>query len=107
MVIEASGSPRAISQAFSLVRTGGRICAIGISGKAEISIPWDRAIDKVIDVIFNMSSSYTSWPKALSTLASYQKVLAPYVSAIVELQDWEKSFVRLEEEQEVKVLFRL
>ena len=75
VVIEASGNAAAIAQAFRLVRTGGRISAIGITGSAAVSVPWDVAIQKVVDVSFNMSSSSTSWPRSLSTLGSFHEVL--------------------------------
>ncbi len=107
VVIEASGSPRAIHAAFTLPRVGGRISAIGLSGKTEVAIPWDRAVRSVYDVSFNMSSSYTAWPRALSTLEANREVLAGYVTAVVGIEDWQRIFERLEAEKEVKALFRV
>ena len=46
MLIETSGGSQAISQAFEIVRRMGRICAIGISGKQEVPIPYDRGISR-------------------------------------------------------------
>ena len=106
VVIEASGSPAAIHAAFTLARTCGRISAIGISGKSEVAIPWDRAIRGVYDVYFNMSSSFTSWPRALSTLEANRELLSCYVTAVVGIDEWQKTFERLEAEKEVKALFR-
>lgn len=39
LVVEASGAPAAISQAFELVRRDGRICAIGLTGKESVPVP--------------------------------------------------------------------
>jgi L-iditol 2-dehydrogenase len=106
-VVEASGSPAAIAQAFALVRTGGRISAIGITGRAGVTVPWDVAIQKVVDISFNMSSSSTSWPRSLSTLGSFHTALSDYVTAVVGLDEWERAFTRLEAEKDVKTVFRL
>ena len=97
--------PAAIAQAFRLVRTGGRISAIGITGSAAVSVPWDVAIQKVVDVSFNMSSSSTSWPRSLSTLGSFHEVLSGYVTSVVGLDEWETAFERLEAEKDVKTIF--
>ncbi len=105
LVIEASGNAVAVNQAFEMVRIGGRISAIGISGKPNISVPWDKAILKVNDIYFNMSSSYTSWPKAISALENNATALRNYITCITTIDSWETMFGRLEEEQEVKVLF--
>jgi L-iditol 2-dehydrogenase len=106
LVIEASGSPAAIAQSFRLVRTGGRISAIGLSGKDGVTVPWDVAMHKVVDISFNMSSSATSWPRSLATLGSYHAALSAYVTAVVGLDDWETAFQRLEAEKDVKTVFR-
>ena len=47
-LIETSGGEKAIYQAFEMVRRLGRICAIGISGKEEVPIPYDRGIFKAL-----------------------------------------------------------
>lgn len=107
VVIEASGSPRAIHAAFLLPRVGGRISAIGLSGKGDVAIPWDRAVRSVYDVSFNMSSSYTAWPRALSTLEANRELLAGYVTKVAGIDEWEQVFHRLEDEKEVKALFRV
>lgn len=106
LVIEASGNPRAIAQAFELVRTGGRISAIGITGSAGVPVPWDTGIRKVVDIYFNMSSSSTSWPKALSTLGSFHTSLSDFVTSVVGLEEWKEAFERLEAEKDVKTVFK-
>lgn len=105
LVVEASGNPRAIHTAFTLPRVGGRISAIGLSGKGDVAIPWDRAVRNTYDVYFNMSSSYTSWGRALSTLEANRELLAGYVTAKVGLDEWQRTFERLEAEKEVKAVF--
>ena len=38
--------------------------------KDQITFPWNKAMNKVLDVRFNFSSSYTAWDRALSLLAN-------------------------------------
>jgi L-iditol 2-dehydrogenase len=105
LVVEASGNPKAIAQSFQMVRTGGRISAIGFTGSGGVTVPWDTALLKVLDVSFNMSSSRTAWPKAMSTLGAFHESLAPYVTSVVSLDSWEDAFLRLEAEKDVKTVF--
>ncbi len=53
-----------------LIRKKGRICVIGLTGKDTIPFPWDKAAFKVCDVIFNLSTSYTSWDRTIHLIAS-------------------------------------
>ena len=70
LVIECSGAPPAIASAVDLIRKKGRICVIGLTGKDSIPFPWDKAAFKVCDVIFNLSTSYTSWDRTIHLIAS-------------------------------------
>jgi L-iditol 2-dehydrogenase len=106
LVVEASGNPKAIAQSFELARIGGRVSAIGLAGGARVAVPWDTAILKVLDVSFNMSSSRTAWPKALSTLGAFHESLSSYVTSVTSLERWEEAFNRLEAEKDVKTVFK-
>ena len=105
IVIETSGSGAAIAQSIEMVRKCGRISAIGISSKEMVSIPWNKAILKVIDVMFNMSSSYTAWDRALSLMANTEKDLFKLITHKTSIDQWERVFKDLEEEKGIKALF--
>lgn len=105
IVIETSGSARAIAQAPDLVRKCGRISAIGISGQETIPFSWNKAIYKVLDVAFNMSSSYTSWDRALSLIANTDKDLSKLITHKTSIENWHQVFKDLEAENGIKALF--
>lgn len=105
LVVEASGASKAVAQAFDLARVGGRISAIGFTGEAAVSVPWDTALHKVLDVSFNMSSSRTAWPRAMATLKAFHRSLGPFVTSVIGLEQWEEAFQRLETEKEIKTVF--
>lgn len=104
ILIETSGSSKAIYQAFEMVRRLGRICAMGISGREEVSIPYDRGIFKALRYDFCFSSSWTSWEKAIGLIS---KGLIPAEKLITHkfpLERWEEAFHLLERLQAAKVV---
>jgi threonine dehydrogenase-like Zn-dependent dehydrogenase len=107
VVIETSGSAPAIASAFEMMKIRGRISAIGISGKPEVAIPWNKAIFKAGDVFFNLSSTASAWDTALRLLENHAKELDPIITDVLALEDWEPAFERLEREEGIKAIFEL
>jgi Threonine dehydrogenase and related Zn-dependent dehydrogenases len=105
IVIETSGAGPAIAQSVEMVRKCGRLSAIGISSMETVKFPWNNAIYKVLDVAFNMSSSYTSWDRALSLMANTGKDLDRVITHRTSINEWETIFKDLEAEKGVKALF--
>jgi L-iditol 2-dehydrogenase len=96
MVIECSGSPRAIPGTVDLVRKMGKICVIGLTGNKNVEIPWDKFCFKVVDVIFNLSTTYTCWDRSIHLI---EKGLLPVEKLITHrepLENWESVFDDLE-----------
>ncbi len=103
LVVEASGAGSAIRNAIACLRNRGRLCAIGMTGRPTVEIPWNQAMMKVIDIQFNMSSSYRGWQIALSLLASGRLQVKPIIG-VRSLGDWEKAFADLEAGRAMKLL---
>jgi len=104
LVIECSGAAPAIASTVELVRKKGRICAIGLTGKESIAFPWDKAATKVVDLIFNMSTSYSSWDRALNLIAAGKIPAADVISHRMPLADWQQAFDEIEAQRALKVL---
>lgn len=104
VVIEASGAPPAIAMTVELVRKGGRIAAIGLPGKAPVAFPWEKAMFKVCDLRFNLSSSFTSWEKAVAVMGAGQLDPGFVVSHSLPLERWEEAFRLAESGGALKVL---
>ncbi|MCX7966410.1 MAG: zinc-binding dehydrogenase [Syntrophorhabdaceae bacterium] len=104
MVIETSGSDVAISQAFEMVRRVGRICAIGISGKTTVSIPYDRGIFKGISFDFCFSSSWTAWERSIGLLSKGILKAEKLITHTLPLEKWEEAFYLLERLEAAKVI---
>ena len=59
IVVECSGSPKAIPVTVDLVRKMGKICVIALTGGKDVTLPWDKFLFKVVEVGFHLSTAYT------------------------------------------------
>ncbi len=105
VLIETSGAPPAINSGVNVLKRKGRVSAIGLCADEHIQFPWNAAMHKVLDIRFNFSSSYSSWDKALGLLRDYGDVLANLITHRFLLEEWERTFVALEEEKGIKAVY--
>ena len=104
LVIEASGAPPAIASTVDLIRKKGRICVIGMTGKDSIPFPWDKAAFKVCDIIFNLSTSYTSWDRTIHLIAGGMIPAGELITHRLPLREWQHGFDEIEAQRALKVL---
>jgi L-iditol 2-dehydrogenase len=104
LVVEASGAPAAIASTVELIRRKGRICVIGMTGQDTIPFPWDRAAFKVCDVIFNLSTSYTSWDRTIHLIAGGKLPAGELITHRLPLGEWRRGFDEIEAQRALKVL---
>ena len=104
ILIETSGGEKAIQQSFEMIRRLGRVCAIGISGKKEISIPFDRGIFKGIRFDFCFSSSWTAWERTIGLISAGLLPLERIITHTLPLEKWEEAFHLLETRQAAKII---
>ena len=105
LVVEASGAGSAITSAIRCLKKWGRLCAIGMTGAPTVNVPWNEAMMKVLDVQFNMSSSYNGWDIALKLMASGKLNVKPMVE-VMPLNEWEDAFQKLEAGKSMKILLK-
>lgn len=105
LVVEASGAEAGIGLAIELVRKKGRVAAIGLTGKSEVRFPYDAAMSKAIDFVFNMSTSYTSWDRAIHLIHAKQIDVLPLITHKGGLDRWQEFFTALETKQGIKGIF--
>jgi len=104
LVIECSGAPAAIAGTVELARKKGKICAIGLTGGRTVDFPWEKAAFKVLDIHFCMSTSYTSWERAIHLVASGRLPAHEVISHRLPLDAWEQAFADLEAQKALKVI---
>ena len=103
LVVEASGAGSAIRTSIRVLKKRGVLCAIGMTAAPTVEVPWNEAMMKVLDVQFNMSSSYNGWEIALSLLGSGKLDVEPLFE-VRSLLDWEQAFADLEQGRAMKIL---
>ena len=105
MAVEASGSEGGINTAIDVLRVCGRLTAVGMPGKDRVAVQWLKMIQKVLDVKFNLSSSVSSWERALGIMATTAADLSAVISHEMHIEDWELAFERIARGEAIKVLF--
>ena len=105
LVVEASGAGSAIRTAIKVLKKWGTLCAIGMTAAPTVEIPWNEAMMKVLDVQFNMSSSYGGWDIALKLMASGKLNVAPMIG-VRPLREWKEAFADLEAGRAMKLLLQ-
>lgn len=104
MVVEASGSEKAINSAIDLVRKEGRIVAIGETATSEVSVKWHAAVFKACSIIFAFGAEFEAWRKALQLMGNKQINLAPLITHRLPLAKFEEGFQMLDEKTALKVI---
>ena len=104
IVIECSGSAGGIASTVELIRKKGRICAIGLPGNKPVVFPYGQAAFKVADVFFCMSTSYTSWNKAIHLVASGQIPAGRIITHRKPLAEWESVFADIDRRIAIKAV---
>lgn len=104
VVIELSGAPSAIEQAFMLARRIGRVGIIGQPPKDQINIPYRTALFRALTLIFSYSSKYSSWERALSLFAREALKPAQFITHVLPLSEWEQGFRLARSGQAIKVV---
>ncbi|MCG7851476.1 MAG: alcohol dehydrogenase catalytic domain-containing protein [Methanosarcinaceae archaeon] len=104
LVVEACGVEAAINQAFDILRTDGRIAAIGHTGRDSLSVPWETGLRKAAHVTWSFSSNWSSWERAVSMLSCNKIEADQIVTDTFPLKEWKAAFESLERLEAIKVL---
>lgn len=105
LVVEASGAGSAIRTAIRVLKKRGRLCAIGMTAAPTVEVPWNEAMMKVLDVQFNMSSSYNGWNIALNLMGTGKLQVEPMIG-VRPLSGWKEAFADLEAGRAMKLLLK-
>jgi L-iditol 2-dehydrogenase len=105
VVVEASGAERGIAMGLQLVRKLGRVTAIGLTARPEITFPYASGMFKSVTYVFNLSTSFTSWDTAIGLIAGGKIQVAPFVTHKGGIERWQEFFTALDEKKGLKGLF--
>ncbi len=105
IAFEASGAPPAILQALRVTQNLGKVIAFGIP-KGSVTVPWNEIVFKAIEVIFHLSSSWTSWEKILYLMKEGKVKTKPLISKVYKLEDWEEAIKEAERGYSPRVVLK-
>jgi len=104
VVVECSGSPKAIPMIPDLLRKQGRACIVGLTGGKKVELEWDKFAFKAATVVFNLSTFYTSWDKSIDLIASGRIEAEKLVTHKMKLEEWEQAVEAIENLEAIKVV---
>jgi L-iditol 2-dehydrogenase len=104
VVVECTGAEPAIVSGLNAVRRLGRFVAIGLTGRPEISIPWDDLVFRSPDIHFSLSSTHRSWERVLAALADGHLDFKPLITHRFPLEKWADAFQAMRDGEAIKCL---
>jgi L-iditol 2-dehydrogenase len=90
VAIECSGSAAGMTACLEHLRRGGRYVQIGLAGK-PVAVPIDEVCYRELTVTSGNASTPRSWRRALELVERRQVELAPLVTEVVPLAEWERA----------------
>ena len=91
VVVECSGSAGGIASALRAARPRGRIVQMGLRG-ADVTIPYDLICFHELTVTSGFAANPDSWRRAMRLLEDGAVQLAPLITEVVPLADWQRAF---------------
>jgi L-iditol 2-dehydrogenase len=76
---------------------------LGVPDGPSAEVPWGVAMNRALDVVFSLSSSWSSWDAALALMAGGAVDPAP-LTTVFPLERWEDAFAALADRTAVKAL---
>jgi threonine dehydrogenase-like Zn-dependent dehydrogenase len=103
LVVESSGSPGAVATCVAAARRRGSMLVLGVPERPVAEVPWGTAMNRALDVVFSLSSSWSSWDAALALMGRGAVDPAP-LATVFPLDRWEDAFAALAGRTAVKAL---
>jgi 2-desacetyl-2-hydroxyethyl bacteriochlorophyllide A dehydrogenase len=103
VVILCAGGPAAIAFAFSSVRPGGTVVALGLSGKPALPFDFDGLVVRDVDLI-GVLGSVGFWPDAIELITSGRVLTEPLVTGTYGIEQTRDALEQLVTPGTLKVL---
>jgi len=104
VVVDCTGAEPAIQSGLKAVRRLGRFVAIGLTGRPEISVPWDDLVFRSPEIQFSLSSTHRSWERVLSALSDGHLDFKPLITHRFPLEKWADAFQAMRDGDAIKCL---
>ena len=91
VVVECSGNEAGIAHGLAAARRGARHVQIGLTGK-PVTLPFDLVCFHELTIRSGFASTPSSWTTALELVDERRVDLAPLLTEVVPLVEWERAF---------------
>ena len=105
LFIEASGAPAAMQTGAQIIRKLGTVTAIGLTGRPSIEFPYDAFMMKSVRYLFNVSTKYESWDRAIRILSTGLIPHEKLLSHRGPIEQWQDFFDALMARKALKGMF--
>lgn len=106
VIVEASGSDKAIYEMTDLIKKTGNIVVIGETAKKDILIRWTDLVFKAATLYYSFGAGYEAWSTALYLMEKKLINLEPLVTHKLPLEEFRKGFELLETKEALKVILK-
>jgi L-iditol 2-dehydrogenase len=105
LFIEASGAREAMQTGAQVIRKLGTVTAIGLTGKPFVEFPYDAFMMKAVRYLFNISTKYESWDRAIHILTTGLIPHERLISHSGAIEQWQGFFDALLARKALKGMF--
>jgi L-iditol 2-dehydrogenase len=105
LFIEASGARAAIQTGAQIIKKLGTVTAIGLTGKPGVEFPYDAFMMKSVRYLFNISTKYESWDRAIHILSAGLIPHDRLISHKGSIEQWQEMFDALLARKALKGMF--
>ncbi len=103
VLLECSGSPKAVDSGLLLTRKGGQYTQIGLFGK-PLQVDFEKICFRELKVTGSLGSTWTSWEKAIQLLQSGRVRTDVLVSDVLPITEWKQAFEKFEKKEGFKLV---
>lgn len=105
VVVEASGSSKAIFNAIDILGKRGRMAVSGLTGQPDIRFCWDKMVAKAITIFFSYGSINSDWQRALQYLSQKKVQTLQLITHRFVLEQWQDALKALTALEAIKPVF--
>lgn len=103
VVLECSGTVKAVDDALNVIRKQGQYTQIGLFGK-PVTLDFEKVCQKELKLRGSMGSKWTSWKRIFQLLEQGRVNIAPLASHQFPLTEWQKAFEMFENKEGLKLI---
>jgi L-iditol 2-dehydrogenase len=103
VLLECSGSPKAVDPGLLLTRKAGQYTQIGLFGKS-LQVDFEKICFRELKVTGSLGSTWTAWQKALKLMSAGKVNTKILVSDVLPITDWKIAFDKFERKEGLKLV---